>query len=347
MNLRKTTDSGKRTPPPPSFRKSHALLGDYPESNRTYMNRLSCAKALSKWVISPQYPCSQHVNVTINSLSPRKHQGSINRNLSEYEKEILGLLAAIEAIDSMINNEIFELKGLNQDRQIYFHTDVHQMFFNVLLIDFLSEVDEALTGHKVSCLGVLKEICKVPKFNIDDSIDQLASTVSVLDEWLEAEVVVDTWLPSIDKQLDIKILRREYIKICGNISKHHFARLTRVARDVRSILERSGMSICREESMLVLDDIFAKFHEDTLNYHGSWLAEMLNNIRWGMHEYLLPEFNRAIQYGRNDPMKYEYEVPDAIGTKFGRSCYWKLMNNIRRKPCMPRFKTTNYLKLRN
>lgn len=270
----------------------------------------------------------------------------MNMKFSEFEQELIGLMAVIESIDSMINYSIFELRGSDQDRQIYFHTSVHQMFFNIILIDFLSGVNEVLTGYKVSCLGVLKEICKIPKLNIDNSIDPLASSVNELEKWFETEIVVDTWLPSIDKQLEIVITRREYVSICGNISKHHFARLTKVSKDIKSILKRRGISINEEESLLVINDMFDKFHEDILNYHGSWLAEMLNNIRWGIHEYLTPEFNRAIRFNQNDPVKDRYRVPDEVVTNFGKSCFWELMNNVRRGPFVERFSATKYLKLR-
>ena len=75
---------------------------------------------------------------------------------------------------------------------------------------------------------------------------------------------------------------------------------------------------------------------------------MVNNIRWGIHEYLLPEFNKSYRKDHYDKegLSYSYDYPKNINDKFAKSCYWSLMNSVRAKPHIKKFKSTKLLKLR-
>jgi hypothetical protein len=264
---------------------------------------------------------------------------------SEIEQEAINLEIINESIDSTVNYEVFEVRGDSTNSEIYFHTAIHQRFFNIILLDFLSNTDENLTGLKKSCLDILREICSNPRFNKDEkSIEKLRFPVDILKNWLEQQITVPTWLPSIDKNIKLNIRRIEFIKICGNISKHHFARLTKqTSKNLINIFKRNEIDITQKESLMILDDFYTRFHDDIFNYYGSILAEMINNIRWGIHEYLLPEFNRSILYDEETPFRYEYRIPRDIVTEFGKSCYFNLMNKTRSGPYVKRFEATNCL----
>ena len=75
---------------------------------------------------------------------------------------------------------------------------------------------------------------------------------------------------------------------------------------------------------------------------------MLNNIRWGIHEYLLPEFNKSYRKDASDPkgFRYSYDYPEKIKDEFVKNCYWSLMNSVRAEPSIKKFKSTKLLKLR-
>jgi hypothetical protein len=105
-----------------------------------------------------------------------------------------------------------------------------------------------------------------------------------------------------------------------------------------------GLSL--DEAVLALEDFYERFHTDILNYHGSTIAEFLNGIRWGVHEYLLPEFRRSFTPRGGDPTRYEYLYPDGVSTKLGKALYWDLMNRVRGRPYLERFQVTRHLKLR-
>jgi hypothetical protein len=137
-----------------------------------------------------------------------------------------------------------------------------------------------------------------------------------------------------------------FIKLCGNISKHNFLRATGVAEELKEIISQSGVSVGLDDTLLALSDFYERFHTDILNYHASTIAEFLNNIRWGIYEYLQPEFHRSIVWESRDPPKYRYTYPNGVTSRLAKECYWELMNEVRSPPYVRRFQVTKWLKLR-
>lgn len=263
------------------------------------------------------------------------------------EKEIIFLKAITELIASMVNYEIFDLSGNDPHSEVHFKSMTHQKYFNILLLDFLSCSDKKVLGEKQSYLGATKAICQSPNFNKSNLIKNLTMATKEFTDWLEQEIQDEIWLPSIDTETTLSIKRVEFIKICGNISKHNFSRLSGVAKELIDIFKRNCVDITFEEALLVLDDFYQRFHSGLLNYHGSTITEFLNNIQWGIHEYLQPEFQQSIVYeGTEHPRRYHYTYPEKINDVFARNCYWDLMNEIRSEPYMRKFQVTRYLKMR-
>lgn len=269
-----------------------------------------------------------------------------NKSLNEQELESIYLKAAVDCLDSMLSPQLLELRGDDPDCETYFHQTTHHKYFYILLIDFLSKSDKLLTGKNLTCLELIKEMAKNPSFNINDSVLKLNTAVETFYNWLNEEVVVNVWLPTIDKESDMKLKRQEFIHICSNISKHNFTRLTIVSKKIKKILKMNGIEISSQDSLLILNDFYERFHDDILIYHGSNITEMLNDIRWGIQTYLLPEFDRAYIKDPSDRFRYSYNYPENINDDFARSCYWGLMNSVRREPSFKKFKSTKWLKLR-
>jgi hypothetical protein len=211
-----------------------------------------------------------------------------------------------------------------------------------MLVDFLSNLDGGIFGKSISCLRVLQNICKNPLFNDNSSIHFLNESVETFRNWLEMNVTVDVWFPSVDIEASFKIRRIEFIKICGNIFKHGLGRLTKTAKDLRQIFNDNGYTIDEEQSLLALEDFHERFHDDILSYHLSHIAEMINNIRWGIHFYLLPEYESSHYWVNESDRRYVYTVPECMKSRFSRNCYWELMNDVRRKPFVGLFKTHEY-----
>ena len=266
--------------------------------------------------------------------------------ISNIEQEIIILTAVKEIIDSMVNYEMMSLVGADPDSNILFNSSTHQKFFNIVLVDFLSCTDRTAPIKQTSYLGAMKDISEDPSFNVGDSIKPLREATHGFIDWLEQEVEVDVWVPSIDTQTTLNISRKSFLKMCGNISKHNFLRLNRMAGDLQKNLAVNGVSVTPEDSLLMLADFYERFHTDILNYHSSTIAEFLNNIRWGIYEYMQPEFRHSIVWESGDPPKYRYRYPNAVTSRLAKECYWELMNEVRSAPYMRKFTVTKSLKSR-
>jgi hypothetical protein len=261
------------------------------------------------------------------------------------EIESIQLKVITEAIDEMVNHDVINFPKRNAEVMVGFSSYSHKKVFNILLVDFLSNLDKDLFNSSSSCLKALREICENPCFNIENSISDLETSVYSLKDWLEEEITVKTWFSSIDLSIDLKIQRVDFIKICGNTCKHSLGRLTKTASDLRKIFHKNGKDVSEEQSLLALEDFYERFHADILSYHASYLCEMINNIRWGIHIYLLPEFHRSHTRVEGEEGRYKYQVPDSIKSQFTKNCYWELMNEVRRKPFVQPFTADKHLKI--
>ena len=263
------------------------------------------------------------------------------------EKEIIFLKAIKELIDSMVNYGMLDLHGQNPDTKIHFKSTIHQKFFNIILLDFLSVTK--LCGKQLFYLDALQSICRSPNFNKNNSVINLTKSTKEFVDWLEREVIVEKiWFPSIELETNLSIKRIEFIKICGNISKHNFTRLSGVVSELIKIFGRNHIPLDTEKAFLILGEFYEWFHTDLFAYHSSAIAEFLNNISWGIYEYLQPEFQRSIVFENNEhPRRYHYTYPNEIKNSFAKNCYWDLMNEIRSKPDINKFQVTRYLKMRD
>lgn len=266
--------------------------------------------------------------------------------LSDIEKEVILLKATKELIDSMVNFEVLNLAGSDPDSNILFKSTTHQAFFNIILVDFLSRTDKKAVVRQTSFLRAMKSICKNPCFDTNGSVTLLNKAANEFGDWLEQEVEVETWLPSISVDTTLKLSRICFLKMCGNISKHNFLRSAGFAQELIDIIKKSGESIELDDALLVLGDFYERFHTDIFNYHSSTIAEFLNNIRWGIYEYLQPEFQRSIVWEGGDSQKYRYTYPAEVKAGVAKKYYWELMNEVCKEPCMRKFEVTKCLKMR-
>lgn len=144
----------------------------------------------------------------------------------------------------------------------------------------------------------------------------------------------------------ITVKRISFIKICGNIAKHSFARLSKTVDEICEVLKANGTTIDHQQGYLVVPEFYEWFHTNVFSYHSSAIAEFLNNLRWGLYDYLRPEFARS--FTKDDPalIAYRYIFPHDCNTAVARNMYWDLMNAVRSQPYMPRFEVTRFLKMR-
>lgn len=95
---------------------------------------------------------------------------------------------------------------------------------------------------------------------------------------------------------------------------------------------------------MALEDFRENLEESFFVYYGTWLAELLNGVRWGLQDYLLPAYHTAYTpvLGR-EPM-YRYEFPASIVSPIPREWFWRLMSKVRTGPYFKRFRGAHYMK---
>ena len=266
---------------------------------------------------------------------------------SAAEKEAIGLCISLEAVSDMANHALLELReGSCNQREVeaYFHTHIHQELFIIRLLDFVKEGgDTELTGVSGSCLKVLQSACATCSFNHQGSVGALKEAVDELDRWLGDKTPIKLWLPTLDINADIEVSRLDFISISGNHFKHNLSRLTKVSKHIHSILKKNGYSVPIEQIPLALDDFREHLQENYFVYYGTWLAELLNNIRWGIQTYLEPVFTMSYKKENPEDIDYRYEYPNEIQHEVPRRWFWRLMNNIRRRPYLKKFAGAHYL----
>jgi hypothetical protein len=277
------------------------------------------------------------------------------------EQEAITLNAVWSMVDEMVNFAIFmPLGDRRKDTNLMPRTTDTRRLFHILLGDFLSPlIRKGKRGlpfdlpapardarpSDLTFLFYLRTVCDDPQLSSIPA--QLRDPVEAFSTWLEADTHIEkVWLPSIGVELDLTINRITWLKICSDIGKHSFARLEpNVAKIVR-ILSEHGKEIDEGMGYAVLPEFWEWFHEHLFAYHLSTIAEFLNNIRWGIFEYLQPEFTRAYHVTSHDPRvpSYAFHVPAEVTAPIARTMYWDLMNLARSAPYFPKFTTTHSLK---
>ncbi len=230
---------------------------------------------------------------------------------NEIEKEVVFLFAVFEIVNSMVNHVMLRISGSDPDCEVVFASDEHRRLFNILLVDFLSRTDEKLGVLPQSYLDALHGIIEKPNFDTDGSVKAMHSATQGFAAWLDTEVQVDIWLPSIETETTLQITRSLFLRMCGNIAKHNFLRLNRVASQLRAVLLKQHVEISIEEALLTLDDFYGHMHT-IFAYHSTTIAEFLNDLRWGIYQYLQPEFHRSFRRIPEDAGGMNFNIQTAL-----------------------------------
>ena len=244
---------------------------------------------------------------------------------NKIETELIDLCIAVEALDEMLNHRLLRVAPIHGtgESEVHYRSDVHQQLFTILLLDFIYE------NRKKSCLDMLANAaCGTRSFEHDGSAVLLETPVTTLQNWLQTNMTVTLWLPSLSSNAKLTIDRLDFLSISGNQSKHNLWRLTGVSDRLGKIFSTNGYTLTREEIQLALADFREHFDDNYVAYYCTWLAEMLNNVRWGVQDYL--EYELSIR-------RPEEQYPNLVDHRIARQWYIRLMSKTRAKPYLQRF----------
>ena len=258
-------------------------------------------------------------------------------------------------IDDMVNHAMFKSSASLTDGNILFHSFVHAQLFNVLLVDFLSHpqydrkiqkrpfdlptVNTSGAPSDRSYLYYLKMICTDPNFG--SVPERLSKSLKSLAEWLDGDIVLkDAHFPTLGLVLDIRVNRLKSLSMTGNISKHNVTRLSDAANKLLEIFKQNGKTVALDECYAALPEFQELFHDHAFIYQSSYIVQMLNDLRWGIHEYLLPEFERSCvpirgEAGRQYHVKFN--IPVSFENEFSKDSYRLLMQLVNKEPIIKSF----------
>jgi hypothetical protein len=274
------------------------------------------------------------------------------KKYTDLDREIIVLSAVWDLIDSMVHYGHFVRGHRFEETMLMFNTSECSRLFIIMLADFLSKPSEGTFTLKFkegkgslaeTYLGNLLDISAAPHFQ--GEVTLLKASAHAFADWLDGSVTVENvWLPSIEREGAITVQRKTYLKICGTLTKHGFTRLGNTVKAIQRVLADNGTTIDEGQSYLVIPDFQDWFRDHVFIASSSIVAWHLNEIRWGLFQYLRPEFERAYTpYLVGDFETYRFDVPVAITNPLIRSMYWDLMNRVRSEPYFPRFTVQRYL----
>jgi len=268
-------------------------------------------------------------------------------NLSNKERESIGLCICLEAVNEIINNAVLDVRISSRipgEALIYFKDLVHRSLFIIRTLDFAKETgDSTLTGVSGSCVDILEKVCAESEFGTDDSVRELKRAVKNLKDWLNRKSPMKLWLPTLNLDAEIEVSRIEFLKISGNSSKHNISRLTGVSKGIHTILSEHGYDVPIELIPLALEDFQEHLEQNYFIYYATWMAELLNEIRWGIQRYLEPLYVASYKL-EMDGFSYRFEFPEGVNQEIPKQWFWRLMNHIRSGPYIERFRAPSSLR---
>jgi len=206
-------------------------------------------------------------------------------NLNDCEKEVIMLNSIIDSIDECVNNSIFDLIG-EEKKQIMFETNYNQNYFNIQLVDFFSETKNSITNMNENSLDFLERLLISPQLNNKIEYRLFQNSVKIMKNWYTSKTILSVNFNDIEKEITLKLSKKNIVKICGNKTKHSIQHLTYVQNQLKNILIENDVNIEGVDVRLLMNDFYSRFNTDYLLRYSSNIAKMLNDIRWFIYYYL-------------------------------------------------------------
>lgn len=276
----------------------------------------------------------------------------LSNALTAIEREAIGLCVCCDALSNLVNHSLLQFTAVEDhadEMEVRFHTGVHQNLFLIRLLDFANESGAiAPLGGKASCLGVLKQAAARRRLSPGTACEALSAAVTALTDWLEATITPQLWLPTIQLDTHLPLTRYQLLWLSGNQARHNPARLTAASKDVHAWLSRQGHPVPAECSAFLLRDFRAHVNEGFFVYYATQLAELLNDIRWGIQSYLAPVLVRTYRSDDSHPLGYRFEAPHRIRAESAAHRWFQsLMGHVRAGPSVPPFRASKFLQVMN
>lgn len=282
--------------------------------------------------------------------------------LNKLELEVVVLNQLLGLISNFVNWTIFIKTTRRQGVELKFQSNDTRKYFYIHLCDFLMSISSRNNGELPFGLPQIEKsnllfgptilhfiplVCKEPVLLKDAHV--LLERAERTFKWLEDDFETDEiCFPSLDTSTTLTFRRLDYVKICGNISKHNLLHLSWC----RKLLERALCIKTRKQysdyQMYMAMNDFVKYfshYPPPTFFHSNQIAELLNNLTWAIHCCVGLLHSKSIRTEEfiDGFVRYDYIIPNGLCNPIAQDMFRSLMNHVRRRPLIHLFKIQEYL----
>lgn len=262
------------------------------------------------------------------------------------QQEIRVLNTTVELITNYVN---YATCCFPEDRTKLVQTVLPQdstakKYFFILLLEVIAGVNKEIIPSKEDGDSLLRLLHKISISPIlgdgQATASALQRAVEEFEDWLNYEFEYDIWSANIQKELKIKLTRKDAIYLIGNRCKHSLTRSNAILKKITKIYNESGASLDPGTEVLILEDIDTWLFDDFGGYHFTKLCELSVKVYYGIVQYIRPIYNRSLV--REDDIRYSYIIPEEITEQESKFEFYELLNQTR-SPFLPPIETWEHL----
>lgn len=262
------------------------------------------------------------------------------------QQEIRVLNTTVELITNYMN---YSICCFPEDRTEIVQTvlpkdSTAKKYFFILFLEVIAGVNKEIVPAKEdgdNLLRLLHKIAHSPLLgDTPDSTKALKKSVEKFEQWLDHEFEYDIYSANIEKELKIKLTRKDAIYLIGNRCKHSLTRSNAILKKITKIYNQSGASLDPGTEVLVLEDVDTWLFDDFGGYHFTKLCELSCKLYYGIVQYVRPIYEKSLV--KEDDIKYSYQIPQEITEQDSKFEFYELLNRTR-SPFLPPIETWEHL----
>lgn len=262
---------------------------------------------------------------------------------TDIEKEICVFLSAIEIIENAVNENMLTISPVGgENASVWANGSAEEKLFLIRCVDFVSTVGSIFSNDNGNNIDLLSHISD-KSLLAGRELTELKTASEEFLTWLDKKSLFkDVYFSYRCDKIDLSVKNIDIVKICGNASKHNFARLDRMRKTLKQIFIDNSIDvrkISNKDWIFVLQDFVSIFMEDNgfIAKYISCLAYYMNEIRWAIYYTLQPVFEQYCYTDiANGISGYRYKRPHCISGE-SYALFWDLMNMQRKEPYVKRF----------
>ena len=162
-------------------------------------------------------------------------------------QEVKLLYDITQFINNIINNDIFELLGHGDQKEVAFKTKYHYQYFYIGVLELIKNLN-----INNSLLNKLNECCN---FGVENS-KILKNSINEFSSWLNESFSDKIRFLSINKEYNIVLDHYSLIYLCANYSKHTVSNLSSVCKMFMKKLNIQGQLVEEKDTFYLIKEFF-------------------------------------------------------------------------------------------